>query len=307
MYKIYIRFFRAPRGYAHPGELVEDEVLMQEIPMTYPERGSVIEEPKVKTEMGKAGSFEFSMEPDCIWYPCMIQLRTLMRVTYDDETLFYGRVLSMDTDMWGKRKVHCEGALAFLIDTLMAATKEDDREEISVAEYIRNLIDTHNSCLEDDQNKRIELGQVPGHYTDNIPFDMKPDDQHEFKKFGTGSWTTILNCLEDLTSQYGGYLRIRYDDNTGKMHLDWLRNYFNPQVNNQPLRVSENIIDMSGTIDVNNIFTVLIPEGTKNGTSLYLDYQEAIVTKTAVDPTTNNTGNTEYDPPHNPPSDPLEQ
>jgi len=268
MYKIFIRHFLAPSSWDNAGRLVEEETEMYALPMSYPEEdGKVLIDPKVKNEMGKAGSFEFGMQPNNSWYKSLLQLTTLMRVEYDDETIFYGRVLAIDTDMWGKRSVHCEGALAFLIDTLIIATKEDEREKISLETYVKDLIDSHNSLMADEQNKRFDYGQIPGYYTSEIPEVMRP--QSEERKFGTGSWTSTMNCLEELTSKYGGYWRVRYAD--GKMYLDWLLNMFDPEVSDQPLRLTENVIDISDTIDVNGIFTVLIPEGTRNGEPLYLD------------------------------------
>lgn len=265
MFQVYIRHFNPPVGWGGSG-IVEQEHLMYEIPHDYSE-GDILIDPKVKTEMGKAGSFEFAMEQNNPWYGSLEQMSTMMRVKFDDETIFFGRVLAIDTDMWGKRSVHCEGALAFLLDTLIIATREDDREKISLETYVKDLIDSHNNLVE--ENKKFSYGQIPGYYSLGLPSEMKP--KTDTQKYGTGSWTSTMNCLEDLTSKYGGYWRCRYGENDGKLYLDWLLNYFDPVVCNQPLRVSENIINMSGTVDVNGIFTAFIPEGTKNGKSLYLD------------------------------------
>ena len=268
MYSVYIRHFAAPSNWLDPGIIHDEEYLMCELPAEYPE-DEILIEPKVKTEMGKAGSFEFSMEMNSPFYSSLQQITTLIRVKYDDETIFYGRVLAIDTDMWGKRKVHCEGALAFLLDTLIMATKEEERKKITLETYVKDLIDSHNGLVTDDPNKHFEYGQIPGYYSPEIPAVMKPES--ETRKFGTSSWTSTMNCLEDLTSKYGGYWRARYNDNDGKLYLDWLLNMFDPETNNQPIRLTENVVDMNNTVDVNGIFTVLIPEGTKNGKSLYLD------------------------------------
>ena len=279
MFEIYIRNFLPPAGSNGGSEIVENEELMYEIPSVEVDDNGLID-PKVKTEMGKAGSFEFSMEQTNPWYSSLLQLRTLMRVKYDDETIFYGRVLSIDTDMFGKRSVHCEGALAFLLDTMMEATKEDDRESISLSTYVKDLIDTHNNMVADEPSKQFQYGQIPGYYSQDIPSSMKPGSEN--RKFGTGSWTSIMNCLDDLTSKYGGYWRARYNDSDGRLYLDWFKNMFDPNVINQPLELTENIIDISNTVDVNGIFTVLIPEGTKNGQSLYLDEVPKTVQKIPV-------------------------
>jgi len=375
MYKIYMRHFLAPESWIDAGSMVEEETLIYELPGDYPQ-DEVFLDPKVKNEMGKAGTFEFGMEMTNPYYACLNQMTTLIRVEYDEDTIFYGRVLAVDTDMWGKRQVHCEGALAFLLDTLIIATKEEEREEISLADYVKSLIGSHNNMVADEPNKRFHYGQIPGYYSDTIPDFMKPVGER--RKFGSGSWTSTLNCLEDLTSKYGGYWRARYDEyvdpigqfgegnidlnnrtvvhnpdgtistenpfstriedeevllptiingevvtedvaiahykDTGEylgkfstapeanryaqdlherqdwfyhgepemkvLYLDWFLNMFDPTPNNQPMRLTENIVDMSGTVDVNGIFTVLIPEGVKKGKPLYLDDIPKTVTKT---------------------------
>ena len=272
MYEVYIRHFVDSSG-----RIVDTETLMYRIPSEYPE-DEVLIDPKVKNEMGKAGSFEFSMEQNNPWYSSLEQITTMIRVKYDDETIFYGRVLAIDVDMWGKKKVHCEGALAFLLDTLIIATKEEERKKISLETYVKDLIDSHNGLVTDDPNKHFEYGEIPGYYSASIPASMRP--KSEERKFGSSSWTSTMHCMEDLTSKYGGYWRARYNDSNGKLYLDWLLDMFDPTPNNQPLQLAENIIDMSSTIDVNGVFTVLIPEGTKNGKSLYLDdIPKTVVTK----------------------------
>lgn len=277
MYSIYIRHFVAPDSWERAGHVIEEEHLLCELPAEFPENEILID-PKVKNEMGKAGSFEFSMEQNNLWYSSMLQITTILRVKYDTTTIFYGRVLSIDTDMWGKRRVHCEGALAFLLDTLIMATKENEREKITLEKYVKDLIDSHNGLVTDDPNKHFEYGEIPGYYSSSITAEMKPTS--ESRKFGSGSWTSTMNCLEDLTSKYGGYWRARYNDSDGKLYLDWLLNMFDPVVNDQPLRLTENIIDISNTVDVNGIFTVLIPEGSKKGKPVYLDDIPKTIVKT---------------------------
>jgi len=270
LYAIYINEF------LRNGSTVTTEEKMYDIPAYYPEHEMLID-PKVKTEMGKASTFEFSMEVSNPWYSCLMQMRTRMRVVYDGKTIFYGRVLSIDTDLYGKRSVHCEGALAFFNDTLMEATKEDEREKISLETYVSDLITTHNNLVE--EWKRFELGEVPGNYSNAVNDEQKLSEEDD-KKFGTSSWTSIMNCLEELTSQYGGYWNARYEN--GKNYIDWLKDYINPTKNNQPIEVGSNVVDLSNTVDLNNIFTILIPEGSKNGESIYLDDHLKHTVKTPV-------------------------
>ena len=249
---------------------------MFEIPGEYPEE-EMLQDPKVKNEMGKADTFEFAMEPDNPWYSSLLQMKSRFRVDLDGTTIFFGRVLSITTDMYGKKTVHCEGALAFLLDTLMISTKEEEREKISLASYIESLIDSHNNLTE--SWKHFSLGEVPGHYSAGIASEQRVVES-SLKAFGTGSWTSILNCLEEITSKYGGYLRARHVNGTN--YIDLLRYYYKPVKNNQPLRVGENVIDISNTVDVNGLFTALVPEGTAKGKPLYLDDPRYYTVKTPV-------------------------
>lgn len=270
MYTVYVNEF------LRNGSVVTTEETMFSIPGDYLEE-EMIEDPKVKNEMGKADTFEFAMEPDNPWYSSLLQMKSRFRVDLDGTTIFFGRVLSITTDMYGKKTVHCEGALAFLLDTLMISTKEEERVEISLPAYIESLIDSHNNLTENW--KHFELGEVPGHYSSGIADEQKVVETQN-KKFGAGSWTSILNCLEEITSKYGGYLRARHVNGTN--YIDLLRYYFKPVKNNQPLRVGENIVDISNTVDVNGLFTALIPEGQAKGKPLYLDDPRSYTVKTPV-------------------------
>lgn len=270
MYTIYVNEF------LRNGTVVTTEEIMYTIPGDYPD-DEMLQDPKVKNEMGKADTFEFGMESDNPWYSSLLQMKSRFRVELDGNTIFFGRVLSISTDMYGKKSVHCEGALAFLLDTLMISTKEEEREKISLPTYIESLIDSHNNLTEDW--KHFALGEVPGHYSSEIADEQKISES-AVRAFGTGSWTSVLNCLEEITSKYGGYLRARYVNGTN--YIDLLRYYFKPVKNNQPLRVGENVIDISNTVDVNGMFTVLIPEGQAKGKPLYLDDPRSYTVKTPV-------------------------
>ena len=46
-----------------------------------------------------------------------------------------------------------------------------------------------------------------------------------------------------------------------KLFLDWMQTYFNKDVNNQTMSVSSNVVDLSDTMEVNNIFTHVIIVG----------------------------------------------
>lgn len=218
----------------------------------------------VNNEMGNAGSFEFSLDPKNIWYNIWRHMRTLVRVEYDGDNIFYGRVLTIDRDMFRSRTIHCEGAFTFFMDSVFQGEKNGFT--ITLHEYLQKLIDAHNECMTDAPEKKIYLGEVPGFYSAGIDDVQKITD--DTQKFGAFTdFKKVKDCLEETLRDYGGYMRVRYNSTDGKLYLDWLKMYFNTKVSDQVLSVNSNVVDLSDTVEVDNIFTHVIPLG-KDGKSI---------------------------------------
>ena len=278
MYDIYIQHFNDENG-----NVVTSEQLLYSIPIT--DDQNVLKDPVVKTEMGKTGSFEFSLYPMHPYFNAWNQMKTIMRVVYDGDTIFRGRALTIDNNrITGERKLHFEGDLAFLMDSYQPATKEVDRSEITVKNYIIQILTNHNVQMAEDQSseaaiqlglsKQIQLGEVPGNYSAAIDSSQRiVVDKAE--KFGSNSFETSMTALEALTKEYGGYFRTRYYN--GLCFLDWLDYCFRYEVNGQPIEIGENLIDISDSVEVDNIFTALVPIGSKDGEEIFIhDYRPDI-------------------------------
>ena len=225
---------------------------------------NLVIDPRITMEMGKAGSLEFKMEMGHPFYSAMLQMKTIIRVEYFGRTLFRGRVLTIDNTMYGTRTIHCEGDLAFLLDTMMEAVRDELKQKKELKNWITEVLDHHNSWVESD--KKIYKGNLPGNYASGIRSEQKIDN--DTKKYDQDSWASTLSCLESLSSQYGGYWRTRYD--RGTVYLDWMKNYFD-HGGDQKIEIGKNLIDISHSLEVNNLFTVVVPVGSRKGKSLYLD------------------------------------
>ena len=261
------------QNYMWNGSLVTSRTLFQTIPLA---SDPVIKDPKVKCEMGKSGSFEFSMEMTSPYYDALLQLKTIFRIVYFGNTIFRGRVLTIDKSMGRTRSVHCEGDFSFLLDSHQPGTKEDNRKEITVLQYLQSIITQHNSDMSGNNEKKFALGEVPGQYTNATPSACRvtiPSAKAK-QKFGDTSWNTSMDRIEGLLSNFGGYFRTRYDTtnpNSPVVYLDWLDNYYNSSINTQTIEITKNLIDISGPTEVENLFTVLIPIGKKDSNSIYID------------------------------------
>ena len=143
MYDIYINYYTNSAG-----SFVTSENLLYSIPFDEEDPNALIE-PIVKIEMGKTGSFEFSIYPDHPYFNAWHQMKTIMRVVYDGDTLFRGRVLTIDNSpMTGARKVHLEGDMAFLMDSQQEGVKDGKRAKQSLSSYFLQVLTKHNNQME---------------------------------------------------------------------------------------------------------------------------------------------------------------
>ena len=262
--EIYIKNFKMG------GSVVQTSTLLQSVPLSMTDHNLI--DPKVKAEMGKAPSLEFAMDVDHPYYDALLQMKTLMRVVFAGETIFRGRVLTIDVDMMGRKQVHCEGDFAFLMDTPQDGSEEKDRETITVHTYLQRLITKHNSMCGDDDHK-FHLGEYPNHYSSSIQNEQKiiPSAEQAKQKFGNSSWNTTMDRFEDVLNTFGGYWRTRYVDDT-HVYLDWFDLYFRPyDESRQRIEVANNLIDFSGSNELENIFTAVIPIGKQDNKELFLN------------------------------------
>lgn len=263
VYKFYVK------NYTRNGSYITDETLLYSIPMEQGEE-NVLVDPKIQCEMGKAGSFEFTMNPGHPYFEAFKQMKTIFRFEYDGDTLFRGRVLTIDTNQFtGVKKVHCEGDLAFFLDSQQEGISDNKRPKTTALAYLTGLINAHNSQMNEDMpDKKFVLGEVPGKYSSAIAESQKVNPDNDYR-YGSGSWRDTQSALNELSDAFGGFFRTRYQN--GTVYLDWLDNYFSTEIIDQPMELGENMIDINSSSEVNNIFTALIPVGSSQGKNIYID------------------------------------
>ena len=224
--------------------------------------------PKIKLELNKSGSVEFTILPTHPFYNAFSPMKSIVTAYRDDALIFDGRVLSGDADNYKQRRVYCEGALAYLVDSVLPPCKGTRTAE----EHYRLIINAHNEQVEPE--KRFSPGIV------------SIDQKSESQIFGEDSYRENFSSIEtDLLDAYGGYLRIRYDGST--RYLDYVKSY--DSTNSQKIRFGSNLLDLTNKRSGEDLFTVLLPIGkdkltiegagpsskyTHNG--IYLENQEAI-------------------------------
>ena len=165
-------------------------------------------------------------------------MKSVVTAYRDDRLIFDGRVLSDDTDNYKQRRVYCEGALAYLVDSVLPPCKGTRTAE----EHYRLIINAHNEQVEPE--KRFSPGIV------------SIDQKSESQIFGEDSYREDFSSIEtDLLDAYGGYLRVRYDDNT--RYLDYVKSY--DSTNSQKIMFGSNLLDLTNKRSGEDLFTVLLP------------------------------------------------
>ena len=194
-------------------------------------------DPVLDLALNEAGSFSFSVP---VSHPAYQNISHQMRVTVskDDETIFYGRVIDIQTDFAGNKAVKAEGELAYLSDTIQRPAEYHDQ---SVRGFIQTLLNSHNA----QSSEKFELGAV------NIT-----DPNDSLYRY-TNYEDTLFCLLDKVVDRLGGIIQIRHEGD--KRILDILSDY--PRSCTQQILFRENLMDYVCSSDSVDLATVVIPLG----------------------------------------------
>lgn len=259
------------KNYYKNGVLNKDETVLYTIPLQDSNAENVLTDPTVSCEIGKTGTFEFTIHPNHPYYHAIAQMRTIMRVEYDGDTIFRGRILTIDNTLTGAKRIHCEGEMAFLLDSFQMSTVKETRKAMTIKAYITQVLTEHNRQMSEagEDDKKIYPGYIPGAYPSSFSSTQQINNVSD--TFGSDSAEQTMSALESLTEQFGGFFRTRYSASDKKTYLDWCRNWFRDvSKNGQPIAITQNIIDAQSNSEVDNIFTAVIPVGSKESKDIFI-------------------------------------
>lgn len=104
----------------------------------------VLKSPKVSLKENNAGSFEFTILPSHPYYSNIQKMKSVIQVMDNEEEIFCGRVLEESVDFYNRKKVICEGELAFFNDSIQRPAVYHD---MTVRGYLQTLINIHNAQI----------------------------------------------------------------------------------------------------------------------------------------------------------------
>lgn len=194
--------------------------------------------PRLKYELNKAGSLSFTLPPEHVMRDAITKMKSIITVEHNDVEIFRGRVLEDTTDLYNQTEVYCEGELSFLLDSLQRPYDFDGK----AADFFRMMIEKHNEQVEED--KRFVVGAISA-----------VTDENKFKIESTDYTDTFSEIRSLLLNDYGGFLRIRYENDV--RYLDYLKEY--NENSDQNIEFGVNLLDIESHINAQDIFTVLVP------------------------------------------------
>ncbi|MDO5131452.1 MAG: phage tail protein [Eubacteriales bacterium] len=208
-------------------------------------RHIVLTNPVLQVAENAAGSFQFDIAPDHPLYDEIEMMVSEIIVYADDVEIWSGRPVEQHTSFLGMRSIYCEGALAYLCDTIQEPSETHDDSAYNVQNWFTARLNNHNSKAPDKRK----------FYTGTVSV-VEPDTLFRYTNY-----ENTLECInEKLIKRLGGHLRIRRRS-AGGFFLDYLADY--PRTSEQTIRFGLNLLEYSKTLTRADIATVCLPLGAK--------------------------------------------
>ena len=195
-------------------------------------------------ELGKSGSFEFTIHPNHPNFAAIEPIKTIVTVSKYSRQIYSGRVLNIQYGFYGEKQVSCEGELAFLLDSIL----QPHQYSGSFSGYLSYVINQHNAYQ--DADKRFVAGRVT--VGDFYPFTVT---EAEYKN-------AYDLLTEHMISQVDGYLHVRNEG--GVMYLDLLSYTADiSDISGQIIEIGSNLLDIKRESNSAGMFSAIIPLGAK--------------------------------------------
>lgn len=236
----------------------------------YPHSSNMLIDPVLSRGINRAGSLSFKVFAAHPLYSNILFRQCYMRVWRDGDLTFECRPASI-AEANGMKNVTCEGALAYLNDTIQW---RKTYHNTTPAVYLQDKIDWHNARIGDDDPMRqfASVNCTVTNSTDNV---YRQDNDLP---------NTLDNIQKKLVERLGGYVDVAYVvdrllDQNGNVASETITkrlDYFPelPNVEDQQVRSGVNLLSCDKSTVADDFYTVLIPQGaTPEGSDYPLDIQ----------------------------------
>lgn len=222
-------------------------------PALFDDEKHVVLSPRRKCEFNKPDTLTFTVPPCNALHGQLHKMRSLVTVERGDVEIYRGRVYDLRTDMWNQIGVTCQGELGYLHDSQLRPYSYDG----PAPAFFQLLIDKHNALMPPEK-----------HFAAGICTAVTDEKRVKVRNQDYKSALTELNGV--LVENFGGYLRVRREN--GVRYIDYLLEYTDE--NSQAIEFGVNMLDMQQDSGGQNVFSVLIPLGEKEGQSKKLTIEK---------------------------------
>lgn len=219
--------------------------------------------PMLNTEINKNGTLTFTVYVNHPYYDKLKKMQSIIKVYQNNNIIFSGRILEDAIDIYKSKKITCEGALAYFLDSVCRPFSYQG----DVVSFLESIIDSHNAQVSEFQ--RFILGTVT--VTD-------PNNYITRESVNYLSNYEILRTRL-FESSLGGYMRVRYTENGN--YVDYLSDF--TDTSTQVIEFAKNMVDLENKIDGTNLITGIIPLGAKLTDSSGNETDERLTIKSVND------------------------
>ena len=195
-------------------------------------------EPELTQKKNEPGQLAFNIPKEHPNYGVLEKLKSRIKVYRDDTLIWIGRVIEDECDLYENRKIVTEGALAFLLDSVMRPFSFEGM----ATELFTSILAEHNAQVND--NQKLMLGNC----------DTSGSVSLSIKDY-LSAWQALKTCLLD---SFGGYLIVRFDENENPI-LDYLSDV--SDTSTQRIEFGENLIDLALSRSASETYTACVPLG----------------------------------------------
>ena len=207
-------------------------------------------DPVCTMEINQAGTLEFTLLPDNPMWDSIEFLTGTIFLYNDDELIWYGRPKSVNENLWGYRKITCEGALGFLNDVMWEPATYSYSWNYSVYAVAEIFINRYN----DKKTTFGELNRIIHLMQDvNYPWETRTGE----RLFKWIDWQNGLLFLQSLLNDYGGYAKCEWNGTDTNLILS---SDFG-EIIDQPIEFGKNMMDLDRYLDTSAIYTAVVPLG----------------------------------------------
>lgn len=215
-----------------------------------PYTDNTVSDAKLTAKTNNPDYLDFTVPYGHECYDTIQERGALVTLKWDNTTLFFGEIETIETDFEGNKSISCVGGLDWLNSTVVRPYSTVAGEAINTAPTSVDglfawYIEQHNSHILDSR-KSFKVGVNQGAGLDNNNYVYRSSTSYP------NTWDEINDKIID---ELGGYVSCTYDPLTINLYSEIY------STNNQIIDFGVNLLDYTKTVDTSSQATAVLPTG----------------------------------------------